>query len=159
MLAPGDVFEGAVYARATGGPGAARFYLDVTCGDRTERVLIDGRVIASVKAVARSAEITRYPGARRAAFAWRGDIDHYDTSTFQSIAGLTVAFELGRRYRFPQTLFMSSRLTVDLAAAEEFYGHFGVDRGQREIPEFIEWLRSQVDFRHMSAYPWKSAKP
>ncbi len=42
---------------------------------------------------------------RRSAFCWRGDMDLYDTLTFQSIEGLEGALKLAARYAFPQTMF------------------------------------------------------
>ena len=43
------------------------------------------------------AAITRYPGGRKSAFVWRGDMDLYDVRTFQSIEGLeTTLGQIGR---------------------------------------------------------------
>ena len=106
-----------------------------------------------------SAKIARYPGGRRSAFAWRGDMDLYDTVSFQSIDGLKTTLGLAARYRFPQTMYLSSRLSLDEGEAEEFSSHFGVDRGRREIPAFVDWLRSDVDLCHRAPYPFESTKP
>ncbi|NCA72212.1 MAG: hypothetical protein EOM91_19490 [Sphingobacteriia bacterium] len=107
----------------------------------------------------RSVAVRRYPGARRAAFAWRGDMDLYDTSSFQSIEGLKVALALGTRYAMAQTLFMSTRLTLDETAARAWAAHYGVDRGADEIPRFIAWMREHVELRHASPYPVESERP
>lgn len=157
LLAPGDVVTRLirVNARRTGRGG--RIDLEVSCGDRKERIVIHVRSV--VDGIARAVALAGYPGARRAAFAWRGDVDHYDTSTFQSIDGIRTSLELGRRYRVPQTLFMSSRLTVDLDEAQRFYQYLGVERGQGEIPRFIEWLRESADLSLTACYPWSSNKP
>jgi len=106
-----------------------------------------------------TASVSRYPGGRRGAFAWRGDMDHYDTVTFQSMEGLAASLGLAARYRVPQTMFLSSRLTLDTTEIERFYGHFGVDRGQSEAGRFVEWLRENVDFCHRASYPFESSKP
>lgn len=107
----------------------------------------------------REVGIQRYPGARRAAFAWRGDMDLYDTSSFQSIEGLTDALALGARYAIAQSMFVSTRLTLDEAAAREWADRYGVDRGAAEIPRFIEWLRQHVELRLANPYPALSNRP
>ena len=104
------------------------------------------------------AAITRYPGACRSAFAWRGDMDLYDESTLQSIEGLEVTFGLAARYRMPQTMYLSTRLSLDLKAAGEWAAHYGCERGSAQIPAFIEWLRNNVELRHACTYPFTSSK-
>src|SRR5690606_19019940 len=47
---------------------------------------------------------------------------------------------------------------VDLAAADAFYRHFGVDRGQGEIPAFVRWMQEAVDLRLSAPYPCRSSK-
>ena len=71
----------------------------------------------------------RYPGGRRCAFAWRGDMDLYDTLTRQSIEGLEVTLGLAARYAFPQTMCLSTRLAFDEAAAQAWAAHDGRDHG------------------------------
>lgn len=104
------------------------------------------------------AKITRYPGGCRSAFAWRGDMDLYDESTLQSIEGLEVTFALAARYRMPQTMYLSTRLSVDQAAAAQWANHYGVDRGAAKIPQFVAWMRANVDLRHACGYPFQSDK-
>ena len=99
------------------------------------------------------AAISRYPGGRRSAFAWRGDMDLYDVLTKQSVAGLQVALGLAARYAFPQTMCLSTRLSFDEKEAREWAAHDGRDHGAAEIPHFIQFLREQVDLRHACAYP------
>lgn len=106
----------------------------------------------------KEAVIRRYPGARRSAFVWRGDMDLYDTVTLQSIEGLETALGLAARYCFPQTMCLSTRLSLDEAAAREWAGHYGVDRGASQIPRFVQWLRASVDLRHACPYPAQSGK-
>lgn len=158
-LQPGEVGTAVFTLRADAPTGAGRVEFELTYADRTEAVAVRvGSAFSPGDATLEGASIERYPGACRSAFAWRGDIDHYCTSTYQSIAGIGASFELGRRFRVPQTLFLSSRLTVDAEAADAFYRHFGVDRGQAQIPEFIQWMRDTVDFRLSAPYPWTSQK-
>ena len=103
------------------------------------------------------AEISRYPGGRRSAFVWRGDMDLYDRRTFQSIGGLETTLGLSARYAFPQTMCLSTRLSFDEAAAREWAEHAGVETGAAEIPRFVQWMRDQVDLRHAAAFPAKGA--
>ena len=106
------------------------------------------------------ASISRYPGGRRSAWAWRGDMDLYDTLTWQSIEGLEVALGLAARYALPQTMCLSTRLSLDEAAAREWAARDGRDHGAAEIPKFIGWMRDRVELRHASAYPAQaSGKP
>ena len=102
------------------------------------------------------AAISRYPGARRSAFAWRGDMDLYDVLTKQSVEGLEVALGLAARYAFPQTMCLSTRLSFDGDAARQYAEHGGFATGADAIPRFIGWLREKVDLRHSCAFPAKS---
>ncbi len=99
------------------------------------------------------AAISRYPGGRRSAFVWRGDMDLYDLRTFQSIAGLETTLGLSARYAFPQTMCLSTRLSFDEAAAREWAEHMEAETGAAEIPRFIQWLRDKVDLRHAAVFP------
>ncbi len=87
--------------------------------------------------------ISRYPGGRRSAFVWRGDMDLYDLRTFQSIAGLETTLGLSARYAFPQTMCLSTRLSFDEAAAREWAEPRGAETGAAEIPRFVQWLREK----------------
>ena len=104
------------------------------------------------------AAITRYPGGCRSAFAWRGDMDLYDESTLQSIEGLEVTLGLAARYRMPQTMYLSSRLSLDEAAARQWGEHYGANRGAARIPDFIRWMQANVELRHECAYPFAVKK-
>ena len=142
------------------GCSAGSFEITVAWGGGSQCIPIcyDGcRLAADVKI--ERAVITRYPGGRRSAFAWRGDMDLYDTSTLQSIEGLEGALGLAARYCFPQTMFLSTRLSLDEEAAMQWAEHYGVDRGASDIPRFIKWLREMVELRHSCAYPAVSDKP
>lgn len=119
------------------------------------RVLFDGCWCAG-DATAVKASITRYPGGRKSAFVWRGDMDLYDVRTFQSIEGLEVALDLAARYALPQTMCLSTRLSLDEAAALEFAVHEGLETGAADIPRFIQWLNRFVDLRHRAPWPARS---
>ena len=140
--------------------GVGNFEITLDWGGSSLRIPIeyDGCLLGGDAAIDR-AVITRYPGGRRSAFAWRGDMDLYDTSTLQSIEGLESALGLAARYCFPQTMCLSTRLSFDGAAATEWAQHYGVDRGASEIPRFIRWLQERVELRHSCAYPAVSHKP
>ena len=100
-----------------------------------------------------------FPGACRSAFAWRGDMDLYDIATFQSIEGLESTLSMAARYRMPQTMYLSSRLTLDHDQARDYYQHYGVTRGEDEIPHFIEWMQKNVEFGHDIRYPFNFERP
>jgi len=158
-LKPGEVHElkqqWAVNTLADA--GAIEFAIEWGPFSRRFKVRFDACVPADGLHVAQ-ATITRYPGACRSAFAWRGDMDLYDESTLQSIEGLEVAFGLAARYRMPQTMYLSTRLSLDQKTAEEWAAHYGCDRGATRIPAFIHWMQANVDLRHECAYPFQSAK-
>lgn len=105
-----------------------------------------------------SAQIIRWPGARRAAFSWRGDMDLYDSSSFQSIQGLKVALDLARQYGIAQTMVTSTRLTLDEASAKAWAAHYGVDRDAEDIPAFAEWLQRETYLCHRNPYPVKTGE-
>ena len=158
-LGSGEVHELQQEWRVMAAAAAGTIGFEIEWGYSTRRleVRFDGCVAGEgLRAVA--ARINRYPGACRSAFAWRGDMDLYDESTLQSIEGLETAFGLGARYRMPQTMYLSSRLSLDQAAAEAWAAHYGVDRGAGRIPRFIEWMQENVELRHVCAYPFHSRK-
>lgn len=143
---------------ASGGAGEIEVY--VKWGERSHRISMTyAECVEAAADRILEARIERYPGARRSAFAWRGDMDLYDTSTLQSVAGLEAALGLAARYCFPQTMCLSTRLSLDEAAAKEWADHYGVDRGADEIPDFIHWLREKVDLRHRAPYPVQTDRP
>jgi hypothetical protein len=157
-LQPGQVHEVVQnwVVRATSGKGIIRIIVEWGHYQRQLEVHFDS-CSADQAPIARAA-ITRYPGACRSAFAWRGDMDLYDESTLQSIEGLEVTLGLAARYRMPQTMYLSTRLSLDLTAAQQWSENYGADRGAARIPQFIDWLRQNVDFRHDCAYPYTTSK-
>ena len=159
-LRSGEVGEWIVRLRPVQVRGPGRLRLVLRWGQRevTLEVRYDGVEESSRHEVTR-ATVSRYPGGCRSAFAWRGDMDLYDEVTLQSIEGLKEAFGLAARYRMPQTLFLSTRLSLDEEAARKYAEWFGVDRGANRIPAFVAWLRENVEWRHSSPYPYLSSKP
>ena len=157
-LKPGDVHCAEFSLRA--GKTATAGRVAIVIASANQRTDIHVR-FQSIQPEARltQATITRYPGATRSAFAWRGDMDLYDTSSFQDRAGLENTLGMAARYRMPQTMFVSTRLTFDMEESKDFFGHFRVDRGQREIADFVEWFRNTVSLRHRFSYPFSLEKP
>jgi hypothetical protein len=158
-LAPGQVHRVSITLEPTAAAPRSWLLVQVMWGDTTctHRIAIQNIVSQGYKV--RNAAIRRYPGACRSAFAWRGDMDIYDTSTLQSIAGLDITFGLAARYRMPQTMYLSTRLSLDETAARGWAEHYGIDRGAGEIPRFIQWMHERVEFCHRADYPFESDRP
>jgi hypothetical protein len=158
-LRPGEVGGWRLRARpaAPGGPGTLR--LRLLWGDRIQEVQVH-HLGAGDRPTGglRDARISRYAGGCRAAFAWRGDMDLYDEVTLQSVEGLEETLALAARYRMPQTLYLSTRLSLDAAEAGAYAERFGVDRGAERIPDFVRWIGENVELRHVSPYPFESEK-
>lgn len=142
--------------RTRQGGGILEIVVEENGRTRRFRIAHDGCLPAADARPVRAA-LARYPGARRSAFVWRGDMDLYDLRTFQSIAGLETTLGLSARYAFPQTMCLSTRLSFDETAAREWAAHVGAETGAAEIPRFVEWLRDQVDLRHAAAFPAQGA--
>lgn len=158
-LEPGDVWELRLSFRAKGEAPSGVIRIGVRCGPSREELEVGFESCRPASGLgARSAAVSRYPGGRRSAFAWRGDMDLYDETTFQSVEGLERTLALGARYRVPQTMFLSTRLSLDEAEAGSWARHYGIDRGAARIPAFAAWVREQVDLRHSAPYPTKAGR-
>jgi hypothetical protein len=145
-------------AAAVSGVGAISISMEN--GGQSQNIeILYTSIFDAAAATMTGAAISRYPGAARSAFAWRGDMDLYDTSTFQSIEGLAHTFSLAARYRFPQTMYLSTRLSLDETELKGFYEHFGVSRGQDCIGRFKAWVNENVELRHEIRYPFSFQKP
>ena len=109
----------------------------------------------------RSAEINRWKGGASAGFAWRGDMDMYDPTTFQSIDGLRHTLGLCRRWRVASSMYLSGRLSLVEWEHERFCAHLGVDRKTEEIPDFIRFMREEVQMTPILDFPYEpqSGKP
>lgn len=158
-LSPGRVHRKSLEFTACQSSGSFQLAFKIEWGHLSWSSRIKGDGILEQAAPIRSAAITRYPGACRSAFAWRGDMDLYDTTTLQTIEGLAVTLGLAARYRMPQSLYLSSRLALDEPEAARWAAHYGIDRGSQNIPRFIAWVREHVELRSSAGYPFESAKP
>ena len=158
-LRPGDVQEWRFRGNVGGKVRQGSVRLRITWGERSsDREIRHTGADARPEGGLESARISRYAGGCRAAFAWRGDMDLYDEVTFQSIEGLEETLSLAARYRMPQTLFLSTRLTLDEEEGRSYAAHFGVDRGAGRIPDFVRWVNENVELKHSSPYPFSSTK-
>ncbi|MEI6784448.1 MAG: hypothetical protein WCQ21_26440 [Verrucomicrobiota bacterium] len=159
-LRPGEVHEIAFQVTATHALAAGSIRFCIEWGHFAKVIEVfhgEARPLAGTPIV--TTAITRYPGACQSAFAWRGDMDLYDESTLQSIAGLETTLGLAARYRLPQTMYLSTRLSIDEPAARAWAAHYEVDRGAAQIPAFIHWMQTKVELCHNATYPFHSAKP
>ncbi|MGV8042537.1 MAG: hypothetical protein AB2L07_21640 [Thermoanaerobaculaceae bacterium] len=159
VITPGEVRRVGFELVAASSSGAGQIGVQVAWGPLRDQAAMGFDGIADGDGSIAACVIRRYPGGRRSAFAWRGDMDLYDRATLQTIEGLEVSLGLGARYRTPQTLYLSTRLSLDVSEAQQWSAHFGVDRGAEEIPRFVQWLRSNVDIQHRAEYPFDSDRP
>jgi hypothetical protein len=158
---PGRILEAPFTIEAAGqGSAGGSVRVTVRHGDHVwKRTLVMRRVSTSRSDSAPRAAIGRWRYGCRAAFAWRGDHDLYDPSTFQSEAGLRLALGLAARYRMPTTIFLSSRLSLEQADHRAFCEQFGWNRHTEEIPGFIRFLREEVDLANDQEFPTASDRP
>ena len=157
---PGELVRMTFLVRATGPARDAEISIRVGHGDRDwVRVLRLNSAFDLRGAPVSGATITRWKHGCNAAFAWRGDHDLHDPSTFQSVHGLQLALGLARRFRMPTTVMLSSRLSLESDAHAEFCEHFGWDRRTSEMPTFIRFLREQVDASNEQDFPTSVDRP
>jgi len=116
-------------------------------------------VVAGDAARPAAAAIRRWKSGAAAAFCWRGDLDLYDPATFQSAEGLRASLGLSRRFRVPSTLYLSGRLSLEPDEHRAFCEKLGVDRRSDEIPDYIRFLREQVDVRAEIDFPLQTDRP
>lgn len=116
-------------------------------------------ILARSQMEVRQAEIRLWKHGARGAFVWRGDQDLYDPATFQSAEGLRVALGMARRFRMPSSLMLSARLSLVPEEHRAFCQRFGWDRKTGEIPEFIRFLRDEVDKTLEQEWPTALDRP
>ena len=134
--------------------------LQVTHGDFIfERRLRIGTIVPRSEVQIQGAAIRRWKYGARAAFVWRGDQDLYDPATLQSEEGLRVTLGLARRFRMPSSLMLSARLSLVQEEHEAFCRHFGWNRMGQEIPDFIRFLRQEVDKTPEQEWPVATDRP
>lgn len=139
------------------GPGGS-VQVRVLHGDRVwQRELRVASVLPRGTSV-EAAAIRRWAYGARAAFVWRGDHDLYDPGTLQSAEGLRIALGLAARFRMPTSVMMSARLSLVEEEHATFCRHFGWDRRSAEIPDFIRFLREEVDTRLEQEFPTASQR-
>jgi hypothetical protein len=147
-----------VRAQAAGSGGEVR--LRVAHGDWVwERTLRIASIPARATVRVRQAAIRRWKYGARAGFIWRGDHDLYDPGTFQSAEGLRIALGLAARFRMPTTVMLSARLSLVQEEHAAFCRQFGWDRRSHEIPNFIRFLREEVDTTLEQEFPTRAERP
>lgn len=159
-LQPGQIYRGVIRLQGKKVDKEGRISISIMHADmQTDLTIVYHSIFDGQDIGIQTAQITRYPGACQSAFAWRGDMDLYDTSTFQSIDGLTHTLGLAARYRFPQTMYLSARLSVNRDEAAAFQTHFQVQRGHDQVPAFINWFQKNVSLFHSFSYPFEIETP
>lgn len=146
--------------RASGCGSGGDVHLHVQHGDfHFRRTLRVRSIVARSQVAVCRAEIRRWKGGTRGAFVWRGDQDLYDPATFQSAEGLRYTLGMARRFRMPNSLMLSSRLSLVPEAHQAFCERFGWDRQTGGIPGFIRFLRDEVDTTLEQEWPTAAARP
>lgn len=158
--ASGEVVAMKFGLRAAGSGPGGEVRVHVQHGDFHYRRILRVRSIVPRSQIAvRKAEIRRWKGGARGAFVWRGDQDLYDPATFQSAKGLRHVLGMARRFRMPNSLMLSARLSLVPEEHKAFCERFGWDRKTDEIPAFIRFLREEVDKSLEQEWPVATAKP
>lgn len=157
---PGEVRRAKITIAAPSAGAGDDIEVRVTHGDfEFYRVLRLRGVVDRNSVGVRGAWIRRWRFGADAAFAWRGDQDLYDPATFQSVEGLRITLGLAQRLRFPNTLFLSGRLSLVEEEHQQFCRHYGWDRHTGEIPDFARFLREEVDLSVEQEWPTVSGRP
>ena len=116
-------------------------------------------VFDSAQNPVQSVDINRWKGGARAGFAWRGDMDMYDPTTFQSVEGLRHTLEVCRRYRVASSMYLSGRLSLVKEEHERFCKHLGVDRHTDGIDDFIRFMKEEVSIAPILDFPYSTERP
>ena len=158
--ASGEIVSMNFSLRAVGCGRGGDVHLHVQHGDfRFRRILRVRSIVPRSQIAVRRAVIRRWKGGARGAFVWRGDQDLYDPATFQSADGLRYVLGMARRFRMPNSLMLSARLSLVPEEHKAFCERFGWDRKTGEIPAFIRFLREDVDKSLEQEWPVATAKP
>ncbi len=145
-------------AVAPGGPCEIRVRLEHADHESAETLRLDSvQPEGGMKPA--QARITRWKGGSRSAFGWRGDHDMYDPATFQDARGLEMALGLARRFCMPSTVYLSARLSLVEEEHKAFSEHHGWDRRTEQIPDFIRFLREDVEMTPLAEWPQRSERP
>ncbi len=147
-------------SEAEGAGGTCTVRVRLTHGDYVREEVLRVRIIpASAPARVEGAEIRKWKGGARAGLGWRGDQDLFDPATFQSVEGLRMALALSKRFFLPSTLYLSARLSLVPEEHRAFCKQFGWDRRTEWIPEFIRFLKEDVEIKAEMEFPHTSARP
>ena len=158
--ASGEIVSMKFALRAAGSGPGGEVRVHVQHGDFHYRRTLRVRSIVPRSQIAvKRADVRRWKGGARGAFVWRGDQDLYDPATFQSTEGLRHVLGLARRFRMPNSLMLSARLSLVPDEHRAFCERFGWDRKTGEIPAFIRFLRDDVDKAVEQEWPAATAKP
>ena len=158
--ASGEIATMKFSLRAVGCGRGGDVHLRVQHGDfHFRRTLRVRSIVPRSQIAVRRAEIRRWKGGARGAFVWRGDQDLYDPATFQSADGLRYVLGLARRFRMPNSLMLSARLSLVPEEHRAFCEHFGWDRKTGEIQAFSRFLREEVDKSLEQEWPVATTKP
>lgn len=133
--------------------------LSVSLGSYKVKETLRIRSIVDLEDTAISdAAINRWKGGAKAGFGWRGDMDMYDPTTFQSVEGLRHTLELCRRYGIATTMYLSGRLSLVKSEHKKFCDKLGVDRNTLGIDEFIQFMRDEVTMEAAVDFPYETEK-
>ena len=158
--ASGEIVSMKFGLRAAGSGPGGEVRVHVQHGDfHYRRTLRVRSIVPRSQISVKRAEIRRWKGGARGAFVWRGDQDLYDPATFQSAEGLRHVLGMARRFRMPNSLMLSARLSLVPEEHKAFCERFGWDRKTGEIPAFIRFLRDDVDKALEQEWPVATAKP
>ncbi len=156
----GEIVSMKFALRAAGCGSGGDVHLHVQHGDfHFHRTLRVRSIVPRGQIAVRRAEIHRWKHGARGAFAWRGDQDLYDPATFQSEDGLRFTLGMARRFRMPNSLMLSARLSLVPEEHRAFCDHFGWDRKTGRIPDFIRFLKNEVDKAPEQEWPVDFARP
>lgn len=157
---PGQVVVQSLVVRAERPGRGGKVQLCVSHGDWTwKRSLRISSIMARDSVRIRQAFVRRWKYGAQAGFVWRGDNDLYDPATFQSAEGLRIALGLAARFRMPTTVMLSSRLSLGQQEHAAFCEKFGWNRHSEEIPDFIRFLRDDVDTAVDQEFPIRTNRP
>lgn len=157
---PGEIVSGKFRLRALQcSSQPIQLLLTIGCGDyRLCEILKIRSVFDPASTVIKHVAINRWKGGARAGFAWRGDMDMYDPTTFQSEQGLRHTLELCHRWRVASSMYLSGRLSLNKNEHEVFCRYLGVDRDTDGIDRFIRFLKEEVSIDFIIDFPYNTPK-
>jgi hypothetical protein len=157
---PGEFWKGKFSIRAKDvSEKPVNLRLSIKVGSYEVDETLSIRSVFAPEAVSiQKAVINRWKGGAKAGFAWRGDMDMYDPTTFQSVEGLRHTLEICRRYRIASSMYLSGRLSLVKSEHKKFCDYLGVDRDTSGIDEFIRFMREEVSMKAAIDFPYNTEK-